>query len=368
MIDEESRVAILSMHPAPYRDPLLARVKALHGDAVEILTLHQETVHKEWRLGSVPYDTKIAVAPVFANSRFRYHPGVVADLRARQFDVVVVPGYLPLTLSLAAVSTLESGSALVYSADTIPTVGVPRPRAVSRHFARRASAIWVPGKAARGMWESEGVPANRIFEGMYTLSEAELDRGVEDRGAIERLAAELGVAGRFVYLFVGKLLPHRRVMSLVRAFLALSDPNSALVVVGDGPESGAVIAAAAAHSGACIRHVPSVRYAELHKYYALAGAYVHPGAEPYSLALQEAAFLGVPIVATRDVGAAHDFLPAAGAGAPIEPRDDCALREALHRVRYASHNPLDAIRARRRGLSFAVEQFEQMLVAVTQTR
>lgn len=356
------------MHPAPYRDPLLAEVKASHGDSVEILTLHRETVHREWGLECIPYDTKFASAPVFGRSRFRYHPGLVAELRRGRFDVVVVPGYLPLTLSLAAASTLQSGSALVYSADTIATRDVPRPRAVSRHFAHHAGAVWVPGRAARDMWESEGVPSDRIFEGMYTLCETDLDRGLEDLGATARLAEELGVAGRFVYLFVGKLLPHRRVKSLIRAYLAVRDPDSALVVIGDGPEAMAVLAASAAHPDACIRPVPSVRYADLHRYYALAGAYVHPGAEPYSLALQEAAFLGVPIVATRDVGAAHDFLPAAGEGAPIEPRDDGALREALRRIRYASPNSLDAIRARRRGLSFAVEQFEEMLVAVTQIR
>ena len=47
---------------------------------------------------------------------------------------------------------------------------------------------------------------------------------------------------------------------------------------------------------------------KLASYYAIADAYVHPGEEPYSLALVEAVIAGIPIIASAKVGSTADVL------------------------------------------------------------
>lgn len=358
-------MAIISMHPAPYRDPLFAEVTARHGDAIEILSLHRETTHREWDLGPTPYRTTYLPDPLLPHSRLRYHRGLAGRLLKDRFDIVLVPGYMPVALLLVALQTLKRGGKLIYSADTIATSVAPRPRAISRYLAARSSALWVPGGASRALWESEGVPADRIFEGSYTISEQDIDLALlRSAEYLPRLARELDIVDRFVYLFVGKLIPSRQIGALIRQYLRIPHDDSALVVIGDGPQSDIVDAAAASHPEANIRRVASVSFSELHRYYGIANAFVHPGAEPYSLALQEAAFLGLPIVATRAVGAARDFVAGARNGIEVEPNDDASLRSALREIRRIVRHSDDSLLARKRGIGFAVGQFEEMLEAV----
>jgi glycosyltransferase involved in cell wall biosynthesis len=52
--------------------------------------------------------------------------------------------------------------------------------------------------------------------------------------------------------------------------------------------------------------IPSISIQELEKVYAMADAYIYLGWEPYSLALYEAAILGLPIIANSEIGAVKD--------------------------------------------------------------
>ena len=136
------------------------------------------------------------------------------------------------------------------------------------------------------------MPGDRVFEGMYTLDYEQVARGVQEPALPAELAAKL--SGKFVYLFVGHFTPERRVPALVRAFLETARADSALLLIGQGPDLEEVTALAR-RPGGQVRVVPGVPFDHLHAYYGRADAYVHPGGEPYSLAMQEAALLGIPL-------------------------------------------------------------------------
>ncbi len=189
--------------------------------------------------------------------------------------------------------------------------------------AASADAIWTPGASGRAFWESLGVPGDRVFEGMYTLDYEQVARGVQEPALPAELAAEL--SGKFVYLFVGHFTPERRVPALVRAFLETARADSALLLIGQGPDLEEVTALARRPGGqVCV--VPGVPFDHLHAYYGRADAYVHPGGEPYSLAMQEAALLGIPLVSSRSVGAAHDYLVPGVNGIWVDPGDQARAR------------------------------------------
>ena len=79
-----------------------------------------------------------------------------------------------------------------------------------------------------------------------------------------------------------------------------------VIVIGDGPEY--IKADAAKNTLDNLLLIKSVEFDELHRYYALADAYIHPGSEPFSLAFVEAAIAGIPLISTHDVGASSDYL------------------------------------------------------------
>ena len=215
--------------------------------------------------------------------------------------------------------------------------------------------------ASRHLWERFGVRPEAIYEGCYTLSADDIDRVVGDPGAGMKLQDEYGLRGKFVYLFVGNFSRDRDAARLVRTYLAVGTPNTALVMIGAGEQGDEIEDVIRMNPGRNIHLVSPVSFEDLHVFYGAANAYVHPGREPYSLALQEAALLGIPIVATRAVGAAHDFVHDGIDGFLIDAGDSRQLEDALLKVRQTVVGDEAKESARARGVEFAVHQFESMI-------
>lgn len=364
-----ARIVFLSMHPAPYRDPVLARVQELTGDALDILTLYPGTTHPEWERPEPTYRHVAMEEASRLGAGMEWHRSVLARLRRGRYDVVVVPGHMPLTSPLAAAYAKVTRARLVYSADTIVTQPMSRGRrAAYRGLVSAVDAVWTPGAAGRSFWTALGMPSQRIFEGMYTLSFDEIERGLRDSESQQDLRRSLDLAGRFVHLFVGHFTPGRRVPDLVRAFTEGAASDDGLLLIGEGEDSAKVRSLIKGHPRRHIRHLPGVSFDDLHAYFGLADSYVHPGAEPYSLALQEAALVGLPIIASEAVGATHDYVVDGVNGIRIEPGDQRALAEALRRVRGIRPPESLVHRARSRGVDFAVGQFLRMVETVTTSR
>jgi len=109
-----------------------------------------------------------------------------------------------------------------------------------------------------------------------------------------------------VFVYVGRLAVEKRIDRLIEAFgqLVAQHPESRLLIVGDGPERGLVVAAAA-QDARVIAYGQSDDVAGV-----LAGAsvFVQPSStEGMSNSMLEAMAAGLPIVAT-DVGAARELL------------------------------------------------------------
>lgn len=117
----------------------------------------------------------------------------------------------------------------------------------------------------------------------------------------------LGISNEaYVFLFVGKLIRSRRVERILRAaeYSAQQESNMHFLIVGDGEDSSLVEDYMQSHAN--LTYLPSIPLNELEHVYSASDAYIHLGAEPYSLALYEAAILGMPIIASHDVGAVDD--------------------------------------------------------------
>jgi glycosyltransferase involved in cell wall biosynthesis len=202
--------------------------------------------------------------------------------------------------------------------------------ALLRFLATSCAAFWVPGQASREYLVSAGVAGERVFEGCYCLDQEEVRQDYE-LARRERLAlrTKLGFgANEFVFLLVGELLPSRGVSRLVRVFSTVGGSPAGLLVVGGGGEIGRV-RSLVEHTNAHVRLEGPVAFRDLSKFYAAADAYVHPGHEPYSLALMQAAICGLPIVATKNVGAARDVLVEGVSGLTVPEYDEALLASAM---------------------------------------
>ena len=139
----------------------------------------------------------------------------------------------------------------------------------------------------------------------------------------EALRAQLGVAGRSVALYVGRLSPEKNPLGLLEAWSRLGPPPGALLVLaGVGPERDAV-AARAAPLGAAVRLLGAV--ADPLAWYQAADLFVLPSIyEGLSNALLEALACGLPVVSTP-VSGSEDIFAAADVGVLVPGSDPASL-------------------------------------------
>lgn len=146
--------------------------------------------------------------------------------------------------------------------------------------------------------------------------------------------ARLGLpANAFVISSLARLVPDKGISDLIEAVIRVTDPGSDLVVViaGDGPERAKLEHLAAIRLGS--RAVFLGRVADTSDVYAAADIFVLPShMEGFGLVFVEAAFHGVPSIATR-VGGIPDAIADGITGLLVPPGDPDVLASAIQRLR-----------------------------------
>jgi glycosyltransferase involved in cell wall biosynthesis len=181
-------------------------------------------------------------------------------------------------------------------------------------MARAAAGAFVPGTAAAEYARALG------FRDVAVAPNA-IDASVFAEAAVERSGRE-----SCTFLYAGRLDPEKGVDVLLRAFEQI--PGK-LVVAGSGTEEENLRRLA---PDGVIFVGPTSRD-ELVRLYKEADVLVLPSrSEPWGMVLNEAAAAGLPLVATDEVGAAHDLIEHGVNGFRVPADDVDALAEALRRL------------------------------------
>lgn len=332
------RVGLISIHPAPYRDPVLHLVHERGRVELRVHTMfRRDTGHPYWRVGELPYPNQWAGRGFRVWGSAYLHPGVLSALLHGHYDVVVIPGYHHATTAAAIAYCIATGTPYVLGIDTMPRAA-HRDHArdlLVRFFLSRAGAVWCAGRASRQYARTMEVPEERLFEGMYALDVARIDQllGPHRVGRSE-LRCELGLSdGAFTFLWAGQVLRERRVDLIVRAFAEVQRRGdaAALLLVGDGQARRALENLAARIAPRGVSFLPPKPFAEFAAYYAAADAYVC-ARETYSLGVAQAAIASLPVVATDAVGAAADYVVDGRSGFVVPFGGPEALGDAMTRL------------------------------------
>jgi glycosyltransferase involved in cell wall biosynthesis len=162
---------------------------------------------------------------------------------------------------------------------------------------------------------------------------------------------------RIRLLFIGNILPRKRVRRLVEAFARLDASHVELVLAGAElePKYAAEVRALVQTLGIGerVKFLGSIPAASLAEQLSLADALVLPSAlEGYGMVLSEALWASVPVIAAR-VGAAEQLIGMTSAGILYEPDEPYGLDAALgafvadsglrRRLRHAAWNAGDIL-------------------------
>lgn len=184
--------------------------------------------------------------------------------------------------------------------------------ALKRFVMKRASFIFVPGKASQQFFVREfGYPVEKICLGQYALEGGQIEENVlrlrhEKKNELRR---KYGLTDEdVVFLMVANMIPTRHYPITATAFRRFAEryPEAKFVMVGAGPELEKMQEMAS--TAESLKVIPGVSFAEMQELYAIADVYVHGGAEPASTALVIGAISHLPLISSPAVGCSADVV------------------------------------------------------------
>ena len=321
------RLLCVSNGPLPYHTPILNRV-------AELTDLQVVYMSKGHPLNS--FSDLWGVEPNFAHSfygsvslkvptvdfRTQVSLGVARLLARHDPDVVFFSSWGPLTWEPVSWAKLARRGTLMW-AESTTTSGLARgivSNAFRRTVTRMVDSFVTNGSLATAYLRELGVPDERIVTSRLPSALT---------GSPVRSAEPAAPA----YVFVGRLIPRKRPADALRAFreVAGTRPTATLTFVGDGPLE-AELREQARDLGSAVIFRGRLEGGALADSLASADVLVLPAArEVWGLVVNEALASGLYVVASDEVGSAHDLV-SAGSGEIVPVGDVAALAAALNRA------------------------------------
>ncbi len=333
---------VVSRLPAPYREPLFQRIH--DSSRIRISVLYQYL----GRSGTAWGEERTGLEGAFSypSQAICERPrGVVREvaaffrtmrlLRRRRPDLLLIHGY-SYTASWAAMAACwwwRIPYALRGDSNGFIETGMGRWKGLKRRLLGRlvsgASAILHIGAANRRYWESYGARQDQLVEARYAVDE----HVYKPRARNSRQTDAVRL------LFVGRLIPRKRVMCLVEAFIRLAEEEGSsdctLTIVGTGPDWERLKARVDEWGGDGIVLRGRSKPCDLPAIYQDHDVLVCPyESEPWGLTINEAMSCGLAVVAATNgtCGAAMDLVRDGVNGAGLAAVDEHSILDALRRV------------------------------------
>jgi glycosyltransferase involved in cell wall biosynthesis len=357
----ETRLAIVLSHPTQYYSPwfrwmrvntaLNFRVFYLSDFGIRASTDKKFGQTFAWDIDLTSgYEWEMVPNAAARPDTLRYdglkNPEIFSRLRLYAPSVVLLFGYNYHThLRLIAWARLH-GLPLIFRGDShaISRDRLPwKKRWALRFLYGQFAAITYVGRANHDYFRLCGVPENKLFFAPHAVDAARFTEAapLASIGA-KALRDKLGLNGKIVVLFAGKLIPEKQPRALLEAFISVAAPELALVFVGDGTEKAALQEQAQRHPAVAVHFLSFANQTEMPSRYALADLLVLPsrGAyETWGLVVNEAMHLGVPALVSDQVGCQRDLVEDGKTGWVFTAEDPESLRSKLREALSALRDP-----------------------------
>lgn len=315
------RILLLNNIPAPYFDPLFARLGQEPDWSLTVCYTSIWNTNAGWvecPITNASHRTIILdqLFPRLTRWISRETAAALAllgELRRMQPDYVISYGYtlLPQLVAIVWSALTRTPIAVIGDANIYCDRAVGVRRALKniwlRWIVHQAAALIYIGTANRMFWERYGARRDQLFEARYAVDNDYFASAViAERENAAALRKRLGLEGKVIFLFVGRLIKRKNVALLISAIRKFSDESIALVIVGDGEERKFLEV-----EDARVVFTGAITQSELPRYYALADALVLPAIdEPWGLVINEAMAAGLAVIAHQHCGAAIDLVEA----------------------------------------------------------
>ena len=206
-----------------------------------------------------------------------------------------------------------------------------------RYFYNRLCDVCLPiGTRNREFYLAHGVDNARMFTVPYAVDNAYFTEATSAFKNRSETKNELGLPLRLpLVLSVSKMLLGKKLMDLLVAFhrIRKSGVEAALVFVGSGEQEMKLRDYVREHELPDVYFFGFRNQSELPRFYAVADIFVFPSAsETWGLSLNEAMCAGLPVIASRDIGAVPDLVRQGENGFAFESGNEDELVDYMRRL------------------------------------
>ena len=302
------KILFIEENAAPYRDETYSYLLKTGQDVV-VFTEYRpgsKDNHNEWEYKSIVEEKRIYCKSVKRNIFGSYRCGFWKIVKDNNPNVVCSS-----SLREIIVTKVFFRKRTIYRTDNIKSNAIIHNRFkkfVLKILLKIPDCFWVPGNASYNFYSNVVKVKQKIYYGAYTYDADRIFTSYNNYLLQkDEIRIKLGIkTSDIVFLFVGKLIPSRHIEHLLDLAKKMSvNKELKFLICGDGPQKNLIVNSSEKKN---IIYLERITLNKLEQLYAISDIYIHPGEEPYSLALYEAAICGLPIVASDKVGATFDCL------------------------------------------------------------
>lgn len=225
-------------------------------------------------------------------------------------DIVIVSGYADITswAMLAISGLLRFEFTGFFDSTEIDKSRTPWKEFVKRIFIGRVRRAFAYGTSSAEYLMKLGIGQERIVRRCQAADTVSLEKWLEP-AALFKNRSNPGKSVTFGY--VGRLAPEKNLFVLLSAFNALAHTSSEhqLIIVGDGPSRGELESFVGEKGIKGVRFVGSVPPEEVGSWMSQFDVFVLPSSsEPWGLVVNEAMFLAIPTVVSKQCGCCADLI------------------------------------------------------------
>jgi glycosyltransferase involved in cell wall biosynthesis len=268
------------------------------------------------------------------------NPTVIFEIAKRNPDVIIVDGYVDITMQLAYALGKVMKIPIIFW-----TEGIREPRSflglVSRpirmFFIKGADAIIVPGRLSKNYVVSMGADKFRVFIAPNCIdNDFFIGHSSKYKKNKERLKKKLGINKQKVILYVGQIIERKGVDYLIRAYARLKQEHDelALILVGSGPLKDRLKCVCDRTVISDVYFVESgLKLVDLIKYYSIANVFVLPTVfDVWGFVINEAMACGLPVISTKNAQAAIEMIRQGENGFVINKANEEELYSAMKKL------------------------------------
>ena len=338
------KVAVVTNIPTPYRIPLFEKIaEHLSVD----LCVYFAAVSEKNRKWAVELSDKFKYKILLGFSLryrgkdlFSYHINlsIIQELLRNNYDVVIGGGYSSFATQISFfLCKIRKVPFILWSGGTVNEPSLLRKISLplAKFAVRHSDAFIAYGTRAKEYLILLGASPERIFVAYNTVETDFFKQQSSKLKARKReLKNKIGIKNKITILYVGQLIEHKNVKTLIKAYSKLkSEFDAALLIVGDGTQKNELKNLCMKENINDVFFVGHKQIEELPGYYAISDVFVLPSVqEVWGLVLNEAMSCGLPVIATNKVGASKDLVKDGVNGYVVADGDTEQLYLAIKRV------------------------------------